>query len=746
MKTGKKQLIIIFSLLFSSISLGVWGIPANPKPSKIRQADGTVLTLYLHGDEFGHYMATEDGYTVVQNDTGAYVYAAYAEKNKLFTSKYLAKDLSFRSQTEMAFLSTVAKGLSSQTIATRSAKTQLNRQYIAQGLLARQREALSNFKGIIILAQFQDKSFSSSNINEEIASMVNNRNYAENGATGSVRDYFYDNSFGKFDPQFTVVGPVTLDYPQNYACGSDNGQELVRDACIKADPLVDFSQFDLDGDTRVDMVYVIFAGHGSNVSGNDERLIWPHAYNLGSWQVQLDGVYCNRYACSTELQGAMNSTRRDGIGTICHEFGHVLGLPDFYDTDYETGGLAPHPGSWSVMASGSYLNDSYTPCGYSAFERYALGWATPALLNEKATYTLDAINVSNKAYRINSAVNKEFFLLENRQQTGWDKFLPGHGMLIFRVDSTNARVWENNTINNNPDHVYYELLRADSPNSTGLGNPFPGLLNVTTISDDTEPALRSWTGVKTGVEITDIAENQGVVSFNLDKPTFTSLIEDFENCSKSEWASGEVKGEYASWKLKNAIIADNIPSQAGNGNKAVLAKRGIIEMASDVSGKIHSISFYVAMQTSVATYKVEYSMDKGQTWDRIGEGSYTINSTQKEFHNYEIDMEGIFRLRITIISPAAAYIDGITINKAEDLTSVSQIKNRDGMSPYINNGILHYYIKDCFNKKITLYDMSGKVISIIEGIEGWCTLPMSEFSQRFILLQQGSKLYKLYIQ
>ena len=151
----------------------------------------------------------------------------------------------------MAFLSTVAKGLSSQTIATRSAKTQLNRQYIAQGLLARQREALSNFKGIIILAQFQDKSFSSSNINEEIASMVNNRNYAENGATGSVRDYFYDNSFGKFDPQFTVVGPVTLDYPQNYACGSDNGQELVRDACIKADPLVDFSQFDLDGDTSI---------------------------------------------------------------------------------------------------------------------------------------------------------------------------------------------------------------------------------------------------------------------------------------------------------------------------------------------------------------------------------------------------------------------------------------------------------------------------------------------------------------
>lgn len=745
MKIEKEQLIIFFSLLFSSISLGIWGIPANPKPTIIKQADGTILTLYLHGDEFSHYMATEDGYTVVQNDMGNYVYAAYAEKGKLLASKHLAKDLSFRSQTEIAFLSTVSKNLYSSIPMTRSAKAEFNKQYTTQGLLTKPQKIPSNFKGIIILAEFQDRHFLSSNINEEMTSMINSQNYNENGATGSVRDYFYDNSLGKFDPQFTIIGPVTLDYPQKYAHGTDNGQELVRNACEKANPLVDFSQFDLDRDGKVDMIYVIFAGHGSNVSGNDADLIWPHAYELGGWQIQIDGVYCNRYACSTELQGGMNSTRRDGIGTICHEFGHVLGLPDFYDTDYEINGSAPHPDNWSVMASGSYLNNSYTPCGYSAFERYVLGWATPTLLNTKATYTLEALNISNKAYRINSAINKEFFILENRQQTGWDKYLPGHGMLIFRVDSTNVRAWENNIINNNPDHVYYELLRADNENNTGLGNPFPGLLNVTTISDDTAPGLRSWTGAKTGVKITDISESQGIISFNLDKPTITSLVENFENCSKSEWASSEVKGEYSFWKLNNAIIAENIPSQAGNGNKATLIKRGVIEMTSDVSGKINSISFYIAMQTSVATYKIEYSMDKGQSWNRIGENNYTINSTQKEFHNYEIDKEGTFRLRITVISPAAAYIDDITINKTEVSTSIRQIPNDDKISPYINNGILYHYIKGNDDKKIIIYDMSGKIISVIQGTEGWNTLPISEFSQNFILLQQGNQTYKLHV-
>ncbi len=747
MKVAQKQLILFFSLLFSFISLGVWGIPAHPKPAIIKQADGSVLTLYLHGDEFSHCMETGDGYTIVQNATGDYVYAVYDEKDQLLASKHLAKDLSFRSQAEMDFLSTVPKGLYSSTaITTRSAKVEANKQYITEGLLTKQRKMPSDFKGVIILAQFEDKHFSSSNINEEMTSMINSQNYNENGATGSVRDYFYDNSFGNFDPQFTIIGPVTLDYPQKYAQGTDNGQELVRNACEKAAPWVDFSQFDLDGDGKVDMVYVIFAGHGANVSGNDANLIWPHAYELGSWQIQLNGVYCNRYACSTELQGGMNSTVRDGIGTICHEFGHVLGLPDFYDTDYEKNGSAPHPDTWSVMASGSYLNNSYTPCGYSAFERYALGWATPTLLNEKATYTLEAVNVSNKSYRINSAVDKEFFILENRQQTGWDKYLPGHGMLVFRVDSTNARVWEYNTINNNPNHVYYELLRADNPNNTGLGNPFPGLLNVTAISDDTSPGLRSWTGVKTGVKITDISENQGIISFYLDKPTITSLIENFENCSKSEWASSEVKGEYSSWKLNNAIVAENISSQAGNGNKAALIKRGIIEMTSDVSGEIKSISFYIAMQTSVATYKVEYSMDKGQTWNRTDENNYTINSTLKEFHSYEIDKEGTFRLRITIVSPAAAYIDDITINKTTVSNSSEQIRSDEKTSPYINNGVLHYYVNGKDDKKITVYDMSGRIISAVEGSEGWNALPIFGSSQSFILLQQGSRIYKLHVQ
>lgn len=152
------------------------------------------------------------------------------------------------------------------------------------------------------------------------------------------------------------------------------------------------------------------------------------------------------------------------------------------------------------------------------------------------------------------------------------------------------------------------------------------------------------------------------------------------------------------------------------------------------------------MQTSVATYKVEYSMDKGQTWNRTDENNYTINSTLKEFHSYEIDKEGTFRLRITIVSPAAAYIDDITINKTTVSNSSEQIRSDEKTSPYINNGVLHYYVNGKDDKKITVYDMSGRIISAVEGSEGWNALPIFGSSQSFILLQQGSRIYKLHVQ
>ena len=372
--------------------------------------------------------------------------------------------------------------------------------------------------------------------------MMNKENYTgytgTNGRkvtyTGSVRDYFSDNSAGQFQPEFDVYGPYTIDYSQYAANGTSNSAKLINAAVNAADADINFSQYDRDGDGYVDMIYFIFAGNGANYSGNDSRLYWPHrsvVYNPTTYgYVRKDGVYLYDYASSVELYGYTDypsSVTIDGIGTICHEFSHVLGLPDFYDADYEgSGGESNHPDIWSVMAGGSYENYGRTPVGYSLYERYAVGFTEPQVINGEGSYTLDPIASSNTGYRIDTPVENEYFLLENRQVNAfkWDAYLPGSGMLVFRVDETNPRVWSSNQVNNNPSHNYYELLRAggtghSNPNSGHTGSaydPFPGTGRVTELHNATSPAnLLTWAGNSTQWGLTNIAMSNGVISFDI---------------------------------------------------------------------------------------------------------------------------------------------------------------------------------------------------------------------------------------
>ena len=181
----------------------------------------------------------------------------------------------------------------------------------------------------------------------------------------------------------------------------------------------------------------------------------------------------------------------DGIGTICHEFSHVLGLPDFYDTNYDKDGKeeSNHPGDWSVMAGGSYLNIGRTPAGCSLYGRCSVGFCDedPELLTGKGDFMLPPLSDTQaKGYRINTPVNNEFFLLENRQKTKfkWDSELPGSGMLVFRVDRTKTSVWDmsSNEVNANPNHMYYELIRANGScynlHGQRVANDYKGLVIV----------------------------------------------------------------------------------------------------------------------------------------------------------------------------------------------------------------------------------------------------------------------------
>ena len=521
------RLYLSIAIFLASVCTAM-AIPAKKDTVRIQQPDGSYVNICLHGDEYLHFNTTDDGYSVVKDNRGYYVYAAL-ENGQLVPTTQVAHETRMRTVEEKAYLQKRKKFMTPELERPVADIKQAVNERRMQRLAKAPRYDYGNFKGLIILVEYNDLDFSRSDYVDVINDMVNQPDYAgyantaEGRFTGSVRDYFYDNSSGAFSPLFDIVGPVKVNRSKYYINGTNNATQLIYDVVTAADSQVDFSQYDRDGDGEVDMIYFIFAGAGSNYGGNDSRLIWPHAFYVYNPQnpyipVTKDGVRLGSYACSTELAGPERWGTLDGIGTIVHEFSHVLGLPDLYDTDYEgSGGESKHPDEWSVMAGGNYHNNSRTPVAYSIYERYALGFAMPERITEEGHLTLEAIDNSNMGYRIDTQVNKEFFLLENRQNTTkWDKYLSGHGMLVMRVDSTNANVWVNNTVNNNPAHNYLELVRAGGKTAPAAADPFPGTRNVRTLNNTTSPAnLLTWSGKETFWGLENITESNGVISFDV---------------------------------------------------------------------------------------------------------------------------------------------------------------------------------------------------------------------------------------
>ena len=562
--TMKKLTIIAMSMLLCVASS--WARPALKNIVNVKQADGTTLAVCLQGDEYVHWNTTADGYAVVKDKSGSYVYATNKD-GKLQPTSLLAHDETARSAEEKTFIAQTGKLMPEMNVAMKQMKTQeqTSRQRMRQAMKAG-RYDYANFKGLVLLVEYNDCKFQYDNYRDIMDAMINQDNYAGNEftnckdpytnqtitCTGSMRDYFRDGSNGMFVPTFDVVGPVTVDHSQYFDEDVQSEEEATRillgvmtAACKAADDQVDFSQYDVDHDGVLDMVYLVFAGLPSYIAGNNEDLLWPHQADMSYMRKYLDGVRLARYACSTELFGieAEKWSVLEGIGTMCHEFSHVLGLPDFYDANYEKDGQSIHPGGWSVMADGADYEYGRRPCAYSLFERYALGFATPQVISQPGTYELDELNQSNTGYRINTPQKNEFFMLENRQAVKWDALLPGKGMLVHRVDSTDAWVWQWNEVNNSPKHNYYELLRATGYRGMDTGyDPFPGLSGVTVLDNETSPAnLLTWEGKYSPFGLQNIVEENGVVKFDVFDATLLANVSLPSNVSLGVGTSLQLK-------------------------------------------------------------------------------------------------------------------------------------------------------------------------------------------------------------
>ena len=485
----KIGLIAILSLMVCS----AWAIPARRGGIVKTQPDGSQITVYQYGDEHFHWITNAKGEWLKVDENGFYQVTEALSAEEIRTK-------------QMAAPSRVAQA---QKVAT-----PLN---IAP-------------RGLVILVNFTDVAFTTDKA--EMDSMLIGKNYTRDysynyggrkyfvTSEGSAWKYFFDSSNGHYDPQFDVIGPVTVSKDMafygknNPSTDFDNAPwTMVKEACQLVDDSVDFSLYDNDKDGYVDFVYVIYAGYGE-ADGGEENTIWPHSYWLLDAGVtcKVDGKCVDLYACGNEMDSYTN--HHTGIGTFCHEFSHVLGLPDLY----ETTGYGTHKtiGSWSILDYGPYNNDGNTPPAYSAYEQFFMGWLTPRLIVDPENVVLNELQTSDNALLISTSDEHNllgndprpttFYMVENRQQVGWDEYIPGHGMMLTKIQYS-SNTWMDNTVNNNARKMGVDLIEADGKTPDIYSSGFDGK------EGDLFPAgATEYLGI-VDHSIEEISEKDGVIYF-----------------------------------------------------------------------------------------------------------------------------------------------------------------------------------------------------------------------------------------
>ena len=472
----KRYLLSLAAAIVCSVS--VWAVIASPEPFEYTRPDGTKVMARIYGDEFHSYIESLDGELL------------YGSRDKEALEQASERRRAHRIQKLAGYTVFPTKG---------------------------------SPHSIVLLVGFSDKPFGESQ--QDFQDLLNKSGYDYNGANGSCRDYYIASSDSIFAPIFDCYGPYTLSRPLSYYGGDQgdkidvNAPEMVAEACQLAHEAgVNFKDYDTNNDGLLDNVFIFCAGN-NQAEGADASCIWPHQSDISHKNVRLDGVLVGSYACTPEYRGR-DTKIRCGVGTFCHEFGHVIGQPDFYDTKYNYYSIS----DWDVMCSGSHNNDGNTPPTFSAYERMYEGWLIPKQLELPGRYSLSVVPFKTEAYLIAAEPHNlsgknpnpsEFFLLENRNSNNvWDTYLPGHGMLVWHIDYSST-AWTSNSPNNGPTIMRYHLEEANgvgwkkrmNGEKGRASDPYPGTNEVTSFL----PTLHN--GTQLAQPIFNIEEVGGIVSF-----------------------------------------------------------------------------------------------------------------------------------------------------------------------------------------------------------------------------------------
>lgn len=517
-----KKLYLMLSMLFA-FGAAANAIPAKKLQKVITLTNGTQVSVELRGDEYLSWWEGTDGTayrTTAADDTVFEAFDLEAQKPAAAARRARAE------QGRVARLARVKNSLKGADDKMRG----LGGDHITYKGVK---------KGLVVLVDFKNKKFADGHDLEYYKNVINGKDFSdeEEGYVGSVRDYFLAQSNGQFELDFDVVGPVTMS--KNYGYYGNDGAyqkdekvyEMIKEACDGIQDKVNLKDYDWDGDGEADQVFFLYAGLGQ-ASGGSAGTIWPHESELRYWPcgvLSYSTGKINTYACANELQPETQGSSRyisAGIGTICHEFSHCLGFADMYDT---TGGGGYGMSVFDVMDQGSYNGNGFVPCNYTAFERIYAGWVEPIELIDPATVK-DMKSVSDYGrpfIMYNYKNTNEYFLLENRQNTGWDEGLYGsNGLLIVHVNYVPSR-WANNSVNSSAEKIQCcTVVNADgSRDNTQYslqGDLYPyevkGVTMNDEFTDESEPAAKLYTknsdnSYALGIPITNIKRSKGSISF-----------------------------------------------------------------------------------------------------------------------------------------------------------------------------------------------------------------------------------------
>lgn len=690
-----QQRIFILNALLCLV-LSVWAVPAKRGVwCSLSLVDGTEVKAQLVGDEFLHYYVSEDGTKYVQDEsTGLY------------------------------------RKMTDEVTAQRRAAVRRAQAQGRQKRMLRKAQASNVFqgtkKGLVILAEFTNSKFKSGHDLALYRRIANEVNYSDNNFRGSIKDYFKAQSHGQFELDFDVAGICQLQHPYAYY-GKNNSQkedvkpgEMVAEACLWAhEHGINFSKYDWNGDGEVDQVFVLYAGHGE-ASYKDANTIWPHMYYLSASDygkpLSLDGVTVDTYACSSELNGDGNL---DGIGTFCHEFSHCMGFPDLYDTSY-AGWFGM--GDFDLMCSGSYNGDSKCPAGYSAYEKAECGWLTLKDMTDVEKETsiagVQPMSADGDAYVIkNKGHEDEYYILENRQKTGWDSYLPASGLMITHVDY-DADIWDWNMPNTSGkyedangntktnDHQRLTIFRAGNSSSDyGDSSDLYPYRSNNTLTKTSSPAATLYNTNSDGskymhVAITDIAiAADGTASFTLSKEEHqggdvpvtpsgsTMLHESFDKCT----GTGGNDGKFSGYIAGATASKDNYDVVGWTSTGTIYEADECVRLGkSGSAGNITSPSFTVKGSASLTFKAAAWNGSKDGTNLKLSVSNGTLSQSsvtmkKGEWTDYHVTITTTGTVKVTFTAESGRFfLDEVKVTDA----STSGIREIEGSR---SSSIVAYY-------------------------------------------------------